>query len=447
MIISDKVRWVILGLLAVGLCLSTHHVAAEVSQSQFYSLFGWMTAAFACLVGLIWLKPNDKQVYVLLGIGILIRWILMWYGPLLSDDIHRFLWDGQLWHSGVNPFSATPESLLNQGGLGEWYTARYPLLNSQSYFTIYPPVCQAIFWLSTIDGLPLWMWGGMTIRSIFFIAELVTIFSIVKIAKHFGKPLYNTLVYILNPLIIIELIGNLHFEAVMVCFLALMLLALVKDKPWVGGLYFGLAVCAKMVPLMFGPFLLFYLGWKRGLKFFGIAGVVVLGTFGWMLQGHISEILASINLYFQTFEFNASIYYVGRAIGQYIKGYNIIQSLGPALSLIGLIGIIAVSLRATIFKKPIAIEFNNSHIIAMMMIFTIYLLTATTVHPWYLSTLILFSAFTNLRYAIVWSWTIILSYSAYLVDPTTELLWLVGLEYVVMLGILIWEKPLAFLND
>lgn len=437
---SDRGRWLILIFLSVVLCYLLHDVASSIPQDNFYRLFADMSLAFGCMTGIVWLKPNDTQVYVIVGIGIFLRWLLVWYPPLLSDDLYRFLWDGNLWHDGINPFSATPSTLMDQMILSDWYISTYDQLNSQDYFTIYPPICQLVFWLSTIDGLPFWMWGTLMLKSIFFISECVTIFAIIKLCRHLGVQLYQALMYVLNPLICIELIGNIHFESLMVSFLALMLLFMAKRKIFLSGLCYGLAICTKILPLMFGPFLLVYFGWKKGIKFFGIAGIVVIVSFVLMLQGHLSEIMTSINLYFQTFEFNASLYYIGRSIGQYFKGYNIIKSLGPSLSILGLLGILWMSYnRMKLSRQFTPQQFDQTFILTLMGIFTIYLLTATTVHPWYLSTLILLSVFTKFRYAVVWSWTVLLSYSAYLVDPTTEILWLVAVEYVIVIGCFFWE--------
>ncbi len=445
--LGDRVTWLIIIFLSILFCGTLYYVGANVQQSEFFPLISYMTIAFGCMAVFVWLKPNSKQVYFLIGVGILMRWILMWYAPLLSDDIFRFLWDGQLWHDGINPFSATPSALIEGGGLSDWYMQQYGKLNSQDYFTIYPPVCQGVFWLSTLDGLPFWLWGGMMIKIVFFIAECITIYSIIRLCLYFKVPLTNAIFYVLNPLIIIELMGNLHFETLMICFMALMLLFLVKAKYWQSGLCYGLAVCTKMLPLMFGPFLLLYLGWKKGLTYFGVAGVVVLGTFSWMLQGHLTEILSSINLYFQTFEFNASIYYLGRGIGQFLKGYNVIKSLGPTLSIVGLAGILWFSYRA--YKSDNSgrsQQLGETFILTLIGVFTIYLLTATTIHPWYLSILILLSVFTQLRFAIVWSWSILLSYSAYMIDPTTELLWLVGLEYIIVIAYFIKVDTYDFIT-
>ena len=440
MILGDRVSWLGIIILSVLFCGTIYYVGAYVQQSDFYSLMTYMTLAVGCMAILVWLKPNDKEVYFLIGVGIFIRWILMWYAPLLSDDLYRFLWDGHLWQDGINPFSATPSMLIEGGNLSDWYTQQYDKLNSQDYFTIYPPVCQGVFWLSTLDILPFWLWGGLLIKMTFFIAECMTIWSIIKLCRHFRVPLVQSLFYILNPLILIELMGNLHFETLMVCFITLMLLFLVKAKYWQSGLCYGLAVCTKILPLMFGPFLLLYLGWKKSLTYFGVAGLVVIGSFSWMLQGHLAEILSSINLYFQTFEFNASLYYIGRGIGQLLKGYNVINTLGPLLSIVGLSGILWLSYHYYQSKSvDKSRQIDQEFILAMMSIFTVYLLTATTVHPWYLSMLVLLSVFTQVRYAIVWSWVVLLSYSAYLVDPTTELLWLVGIEYIVVITYFIMQ--------
>ena len=65
--------------------------------------------------------------------------------------------------------------------------------------------------------------------------------------------------------------------------------------------------------------------------------------------------------------------------------------------------------------------------------------TATTVHPWYIATLLLLSVFTNYRFPLVWSVVIVLSYFSYSDLGTNERLWIITLEYTVVYAVLLWD--------
>ena len=75
----------------------------------------------------------------------------------------------------------------------------------------------------------------------------------------------------------------------------------------------------------------------------------------------------------------------------------------------------------------------------MLFALSIYFLLSTTVHPWYVITPLSISVFTNYKYLLVWSFTVILSYSAYGINGFNEQLWMLGLEYVLVISFLIYE--------
>ena len=154
-------------------------------------------------------------------------------------------------------------------------------------------------------------------------------------------------------------------------------------------------------------------------------GVLDKQPFAVRLEQLIQHIFASINLYFSTFEFNASIYYIIRWIGFKSVGYNIIEQVGPILCFATVILVLIVY-----FYK------NNSWeatLKKMLFGYSIYLLLATTVHPWYVVNLVLLSVFVkNYRYALVWSALVIVSYSAYVNSPYQENYWLITIEYIVV---------------
>jgi hypothetical protein len=75
----------------------------------------------------------------------------------------------------------------------------------------------------------------------------------------------------------------------------------------------------------------------------------------------------------------------------------------------------------------------------ILLSFTIFYLCSTTVHPWYITSMVAFCALTQFRYAIVWSGLIFLTYLNYGNEPFYEHIWIVVLEYVVLFGWMIYE--------
>ena len=70
--------------------------------------------------------------------------------------------------------------------------------------------------------------------------EFGTIWLLPKVLDQFGLPQKTSLIYLLNPIVIIETIGNLHFEGMMFFFVLLSLLLMKRDKLVVSGLAMAL---------------------------------------------------------------------------------------------------------------------------------------------------------------------------------------------------------------
>lgn len=385
--------------------------------------------ATLCGLRLYRITPEADVPHMVAG-GFVLRLALLFMLPNLSDDYFRFIWDGRLLAAGEQPFAALPREVvgLPAAAAANLTPELFSKLNSPDYFTVYPPVAQFTFWLSAVFGGKSIYGSMLVLRLIQLVAEAGTLWLLLKLLRNMEIPARRVLLYALNPLIILELTGNLHAEALVIFFLTAAFYFLQCGRQTASALLFGFSIASKLIPLLLLPLLLSVLGWKRMLRYSLIAGgTAVLLFIPLLAGGFIPHLLSSIDLYFQKFEFNASLYFVVREIGYAVKGYNIISVAGPALLLLSL-GVIAIlSFRKT--TEDVVRGFIRKSMVALLA----YYLCASIVHPWYVTPLILFTVFVPMRFAIVWSLTAWLSYSAYGNTAYTENYWLTALEYAAVL--------------
>ncbi len=182
------------------------------------------------------------------------------------------------------------------------------------------------------------------------------------------------------------------------------------------------------------------MGWEgRLLSRAVVAGVNALlfaPFFSWRL---IENVTSSLDLYFRKFEFNASVYYLVRAVGFWWKGYNVIHIAGPTLAIAALV-LMALVVRWHARRPANGDEFFT----AALLMHTAYLACATTVHPWYLTSLVGYAVFSRYRFAVVWSGLAVLSYAAYGRADFSENPGLIALEYAVVYSWLLAELAGVF---
>ncbi len=419
-------------LLLVSLC-GYLLIAYGIDRSIFLVLVAAFAVLFACYFLLIRQVNSTWKLYVAIGAAVLFRLVLVFALPGLSDDFYRFIWDGNLLVNGVNPFAHTPEFYMQQGMPGYLSADLFRNLNSQEYYTVYPPVSQYIYALAaSLFGTQLF--GNVAVMKLLLLAaEAGTFWVLLKLLGHFELSRKWLLIYALNPLIILELTGNLHFEGVMIFFLFSTYYLFLKKRLWSAALCFLLAVNTKLIPLILMPWLVFSLGWKRSAGLIAVlAGGTVLLHLPFLDQAFISNFSDSLGLYFQSFEFNASLYYLVRWIGFETEGYNIIQTAAPRMAMAGTVIIIVVS---WMYRRS---SLKNLPVMSIL-IFGIYYLFSTTVHPWYVSTFVAFAPLAGLHFPVIWSMVIPITYITYSTPAYTENLWLVALEYVIVLGATGWD--------
>lgn len=401
----------------------------------------WLVSIFGILFVLFWsIHRQIKTWKQLLLLGLLFRLVFICATPNLSQDFYRYLWDGNLMGMGINPYLHTPKEVVElvQFPFSSVLYEKMGFLSNVNYSN-YPPLSQYLF-----QGMAFFsqknLFGGIIfLRFIYFMFEMLLFFL--------GKNLIKTLKlspnlaswYFLNPLLIIETYGNLHGEGVMCGIFLLGLGFLFQKRVFFSALLFGISIAFKLFPLLFLPLFYFYFRRKRRLLFYGIITTTVFLFFlPFSNENTALNYWKTLNLWFNTFEFNASLFYLLRAIGFELVGFNIIKIVGLIMPFFLITSIGYISLRN---RNPTDIQILKN----LLWVCSLYLFTATTVHPWYVISLVALGLLSGYLFPLVWSATVFLSYTAYGSPEVEESAVALVLEYSIVYACLayeLWKKPL-----
>ena len=209
---------------------------------------------FLCFKLIQFEKWNLKFIVVS---GVLLRLVFLFAIPNLSQDFYRFIWDGSLILEGLNPYLLTPDDWMSQGGppIHE-ATALHEGMGALSSrnFSNYPPVNQYFFAAATYLGGKTLMGSIIAIRGMIILADLGMLYFGRRILKRINRAPNMKFWYYLNPLVIIELTGNLHFEGVMLFFIVLAMYLILTGKWLLAALPYAFSIGVKLIPLLFLPF-------------------------------------------------------------------------------------------------------------------------------------------------------------------------------------------------
>lgn len=401
-------------------------------REEFEMLIAIYIFVFMTFVYAMNLKINANHLF---KIGLLFRIIFLFSIPFLSQDFYRFIWDGRLIISGINPYEFLPNQIIDTLVSFSQADILYQKMGdlSAAHYSNYPPFNQYIFAITGLLSGKSILGSAIVFRIIIILTDVSIYFYGRKILIHFNQSPDKIFWYFLNPLVIIELTGNLHFEGVMLLFLILGFYFLIQNNWFLAAVFISISISVKLLPLLLLPIFWRYLGWKKSIAFyFWIIILNLLYFIPFLTHSLVSNYLETITLWFTNFEFNASIYYLVREIGFYFKGYNIIGTVGKITPIITIL----IVLFYAFFKKNESVQKVITHSLIAL---TIYFFISTTVHPWYVINLVLLSVFTKYKFPIVWSATIILSYYAYGITPFKENMILIFIEYLVVIIVFLFE--------
>jgi alpha-1,6-mannosyltransferase len=375
---------------------------------------------------------SNKEVYILLGITFLAT---LFQRPELSNDFNRFLWDGEWFTRGVNPYDFRPNQLTGNDAFAESphlkeLFDKMGTLSQQNY-SCYPPLTQVFFTITAFLSESSFF-GLLILRLLFF--GIVCI-AIIRSRHAIDSGLLQrkeVWALFLNPLFIVEVFFNVHFEGVMICLLLLSLIQLLQYNIGKGSLLFAAAVHIKLIPLLILPFFWRFFGWKKALLIYVLVFVFVgLFALPWIDSRNYAHFMTSLTLYFKVFEFNSFILHYYLQYGYWKLGWNATMFYGPRLARIAIQCITVLAFYGEI--KTTQALFKR-----MTIAYFMYLILSSTLHPWYILPLLFLSMFTSYIFPIIWSVTVMLSYAFYTKENSASsdilILWIEYLPVLVVFG-------------
>lgn len=247
-----------------------------LAPRTFLVLFTLAWLAYACGALVTAQLGARTTIVVILTVGVLSRMLLLPTLPSLSTDAYRYVWDARVSSAGIDPY-AYPPAASEVAGLRD--TDIYPRLNHSTWRTVYPPVAQAFFRavyrLAPDNVLAMKLALGM--------AELLALATLALLLRTLDIPLGRLTVYAWNPLVLVEIWGSGHLDALVLATVTAAALASARRRDGIAAILLGIGTLVKLYPAV----LLLLLPGRRRVSVYALFGtVVVAGTISARGLGH-----------------------------------------------------------------------------------------------------------------------------------------------------------------
>ena len=367
----------------------------------YLALYAAAAAGYVLAVGALRTLPLP----VIVAAGLALRVILLPGEPSLSDDYHRYLWDGMVQQEGVNPYLYAPTSPRLD-------SVDYPdrdLINHPDQRTLYPALAEHSF-----HGLALL--GARSAGALKAAFGLFDLMVAALLAFGAGARRREALgLYLLHPMILLETWSSAHFEAVPVALMVLAALLITRARDVGGGLALGLAAALKVYPaLLLVPALLGRRARPVPLLV-GFALGVGAPYLPFLRQGAALGSLAETGA---TPEFHSSVFFL---LNQAFS-YGTTRILVAALFIVG----------AVVLARRRPGRSRTAQVFAWTA--TLLMLLSPVVHPWYWFGPIALAILGGVRLPVFLGLAAPASYVTYAQTPFRQRLWARVLSYLPLVA-------------
>ena len=373
---------------------------------------GWRLAFVAvALVGCVWtwrtLAAWSPSATSVIAIACLLRVVVFPLGPSLSDDGYRYLWDGVVQtQDGVSPYQYRPSDPALAHRHEE---AVYRRMNSPEYFSVYPPLSQAVFAAAGLfygAGWPVSWWA---LKGLVVAAELAGVVLLIRVVGAGPAALYAW-----HPLAVIEVAGQGHTEGLLVGALGLLVWAS-SSRPVAAGAAVAAAGWVKLYPFALGALVVRWGGGRAALAGAAVAVVLAVPFASAEAVAHVAE---SLRLYSGTFDFYSAPY---RLLKHTL--YPFVGDPGSAAA-----GVLTVAWLVWLAWLAVTDDGGRARTRwAVAALVAGFALTSPTLHPWHLLGALFVCPLLQPKKPVAWLTSVsLVTYAAYVWAPGHDLAMWVG---------------------
>lgn len=183
--------------------------------------------------------------------------------PVLSDDVYRYAWDGQVQSAGIDPYRYPPTAPELAGLRDAWLWPgpegcaeldRPPgctRINRPNERTIYPPAAQA--WFRAGDLVVPDEGEERSWQLLALVVDLVLVAVLALALSAFGRDPRAVVLYAWSPIAVVESAQSAHVDVLAVLIALAALWAARRERRALAGTLIGLATLIKLYPAALLP--------------------------------------------------------------------------------------------------------------------------------------------------------------------------------------------------
>lgn len=462
-------RYFLFGLQAIAYAglAAEHLIWGSLTHSLLPQTLGWISIAFVGYGLSLWFGERDGGIpmSIVWAGAVLFRALLLITEPTLSSDVYRYLWDGHVANNGVSPYAYPIDSTQL-----DWLdTAVRGLANHTWMASPYLPAAQGLFGAITAL-LPLHPFSMQLSMVLIDIVNGVLIYSLLSCA---GLPQHRALIYLWNPLVIVEVAHGAHVDTWLIALtLGALWLALAPGEDvererlfaikspsahririHAAPILLALATLTKILPAFLLCVFFWPWRWRRLSLYMVVVAALLIAAgsrAGWGLSGELDGhgLFGALRIYADRWNYNSGLFHwleeffsSNGVMGWDDQVANRWAKRSAGLLLLAVLGVTWLVSRHSRTSRE-ALRLSTVPVVA-------YVLLTATMHPWYLLFLLALLPFLSPaedESTMQWLWllpwlylsaALFLSYLTYLnPEDLREHEWIRRTEWLPTIGLL-----------